>query len=73
MNQNHQILEHLKKHKTITPAEAYVLYGVFRLSARILDLKTVGHEIMTKMVEQTGKRGKKRFAEYRLVRTGKVT
>lgn len=71
MSQNQQILEHLKKYKTITPAEAYNLYGVFRLSARVLDLRGEGHSIITSIIEKTGKRGTKRFAEYRLVKAAK--
>lgn len=72
MNQNQMILQHLKKHKVITPAEAYGKYGVYRLSARILDLRDAGHNILTTIVESTGRRGTKHFAEYRLVKAAKV-
>lgn len=63
MTQNDQILKHLKK-GPITPMEALNDYGCFRLASRINDLKNAGHNIVTDMVEQDGKR----FAKYRLKR-----
>lgn len=72
MKQNEMILQHLKEHNVITPAEAYGKYGVFRLSARILELKQQGHKIITSIIKKTGRRGTKRFAEYRLVKAAKV-
>ena len=45
--QNDLILEHLKEHGTINPLQALELYGSFRLSARILDLRQDGHNIET--------------------------
>lgn len=72
MKQNEMILQHLKEHRVITPAEAYGKYGVFRLSARILELKQQGHKIITGIIKKTGRRGTKRFAEYRLVKAAKV-
>ena len=72
MNQKQQLLTHLKKHKKITPAEAYSQYGIYRLSARILELREAGHQILTRIVESNGRRGLKHFAEYRLVRAAKV-
>tara|TARA_R110002124_G_scaffold187071_2_gene354500 strand:+ start:221 stop:421 length:201 start_codon:yes stop_codon:yes gene_type:complete len=58
--QNNLILAHLKKYKTINPLQALELYGSFRLSARILDLRQDGHNIET--TRKTVK--KKTFAEY---------
>ena len=72
MNQKQQLLTHFKKHKKITPAEAYAEYGIYRLSARILELRADGHNILTSIVEKAGRRGVKHFAEYRLVRGAKV-
>ena len=60
--QNNMILEHLKEHGTINPLQALELYGSFRLSARILDLRKDGHNIET--TRKTVK--KKTFAEYKL-------
>ena len=61
MTQNEQILEHLKR-SPITPIEALKLFGCFRLSARILDLKLSGYDIISEPVEIDGKH----FARYRL-------
>ena len=58
--QNDMILAHLKEHGTINPLQALELYGSFRLSARILDLRQEGHNIET--IRYTVK--KKTFAEY---------
>jgi hypothetical protein len=63
MTQNSRILEHLKEYGTINPLQALELYGSFRLSARILDLKQDGHNIET--TRKTVK--KKTFAEYHYV------
>jgi len=46
MTQNMMILEHLKKHKGITSAEAMALFGCTRLSGRIFELKRMGHKIV---------------------------
>lgn len=67
--QNRMILDHLRKEKTITPLEALRLYGVFRLSARIFDLKDAGHVIATNIIK-VGNEGK-RVAEYRLLKAAK--
>ena len=57
-----QILAHLKSGHPITALEALQKYGCFRLAARVRDLKDRGYNILSRMVEQGGKR----FAEYRL-------
>lgn len=71
MNQNQAVLKHLKKNKTITPMEALNLYGVFRLSGRILELRQAGHRIKTEIIEVSSKRGKKRVALYELKKLAK--
>ena len=38
-SQNERILDHLIQKKTINPLQALNLYGCFRLSSRIFDLK----------------------------------
>ena len=52
MTQSQVILEHLKKHGSITQKEAIDNYGIMRLGARIWDLKRKGHgnhvQILTK-------------------------
>lgn len=59
-----QILAHLKKFGSITPLDALQLFGCFRLSARIYDLREQGYNIVTDRVK--GKN--KQFASYRLKR-----
>ena len=61
MSQQSQILTHLKQNKTLTAIEALQLYGVFRLAARIGELRQ-SHEILTHTITQ----GDKRFAKYEL-------
>ena len=60
MSQNTQILNHLKSGKKLTPIDALNKFGCFRLSARILDLRKGGHNIITENVTKKGKT----FAEY---------
>lgn len=48
--------------KPVTPMVALRRWGIFRLGARIYDLKEDGHKIKTRLVE----RGGARVAEYRL-------
>lgn len=63
MSQTTDILEHMRKFGTITPAGAYSLYSCFRLAARISDLKRQGHNIDMKLI----KSGDKVWASYSLV------
>lgn len=42
-----RILLHLEKHKSITPLEALGVYGIFRLAARIWELRGIGKKITT--------------------------
>ena len=46
----------------LTPMDALNMFGCFRLSARIADLRNGGLKIVTKYVTQNGKT----FAQYRL-------
>jgi hypothetical protein len=53
----------MKMGRAITPLEALNMYGCFRLSAVIYDLKKEGYNIQSKMVDnQNGKK----FAQYTL-------
>lgn len=60
MSQNELILEHLKEGKSITAIEALNLFGCFRLSARIHNLRDIGCNIETDSVTIRGKT----FASY---------
>ena len=65
MNQNQQILNHLKEHGSITPMDALTLYGCFRLGARVYDLKTQGHDIRCTIECHRNSNGQvKRYARY---------
>lgn len=58
MTQNGMILNHLQAHGSITAKEAVELYGCYRLSARISDLRGAGFNI-----KSTTESGKNRFGE----------
>lgn len=65
MSQCDQILAHLKRGKPLTPGGAMMLFGCYRLAARIQDLRHRGYAIDVERVESGGKR----FARYRMVRS----
>jgi len=62
MTQNKLIINHLQQGKTLTSLEALKLFGCFRLSARIAELKNQGFDIVSNNIKENGKT----FAEYRL-------
>ena len=62
MTQRDAILEHLQTTRAITPLEALMKFGCFRLGARIHELRGQGHEIKTEMM--TDEAGKT-YAKYR--------
>ena len=59
-----RIIEYMKTHDGITSMDAFKDLGITRLSARIKDLRSLGYNIVTVMVE-----GQNRFGE--AVRYGK--
>lgn len=59
-----KVLAHLLSGRSITPLEALGDYGIFRLAARIHELKKKGHKIVT--TTKTSPTGKT-YAEYSLV------
>jgi hypothetical protein len=61
MKQIEAILIHLKTKGSITPIDALMLFGCFRLGARIFELREQGHNIETERV--TDERGKN-YARY---------
>lgn len=68
MSQNQALLAALKAGKHITAASALELFGIFRLSARIHDLRKLGHNIGDAWREGTTRFGKQmRYKEYFLV------
>ena len=50
--QNAMVFAHLRT-DSITPREALDLYGIFRLAARIFDLRQAGHQIITLRVRNS--------------------
>ena len=63
MSQKSQIKSYLEYGNKITPLEALNMFGSFRLSAIIYNLKKEGMNIKTNRITQNGKT----FAEYELV------
>ena len=62
------ILNYLKENGTITQREAIDLFGCYRLSARIYNLRALGYAIVTNVRESINRWGKvSRFAEYKLI------
>ena len=62
MTQKHSIRKHLLRGDAITPLDALRAYGVFRLAARIKELRDDGLNISTVRIDDRGKR----FARYHL-------
>ncbi|AQH05700.1 hypothetical protein A9R05_42540 (plasmid) [Burkholderia sp. KK1] len=68
MNHCERLLTHLERTGPITPMEAWSELGIYRLGARIFDLKAQGHEIVREIVAVSNRYGEEcRVARYRLV------
>lgn len=63
MSQTESILNHLRSGKTLTPLESLELYGCFRLSGRIMELRQEGYNI----VNEWETKGRKKYARYKLI------
>ena len=61
-SQENKILRHLKAGKKLTPMQALVAFGCFRLAARVHQLRKKGHKI--KVTTTTDKKSGKKFATY---------
>lgn len=69
MNQKERLLEYLKTHVGIVPLEALRELGIYRLAARVADLRRDGYKIETIRREVITSHGEKsNVAEYRLVK-----
>ena len=66
-NQNITLLKHLRQHGRIDPMTALRYLGIYRLAARIKDLRDSGHEIITDRV------GQKRVAQYILIKESSLS
>ena len=63
-SQNKMILTFLRRGKWITPLKALYDLGVYRLAARIRDLKNQGHNIKSEMIYEHPVK----FARYKLIK-----
>lgn len=64
MNHKDLIRQYLKMNGSITPDEAYSM-GIYRLAARIKEMREAGQKIETVMEQSTNQYGDKvRFARY---------
>ena len=66
MSQQDQILQHMKRKRTITPMKALDYFGCFRLASVIHRLRQEGYVIVTEMRESKSTGNK--YAQYRLVK-----
>lgn len=64
MSQNEQILQHLKRGKTLTAIEALENFGCFRLAGRIYELKSDGWPIECEKIKTDNG---KMIGEYALI------
>lgn len=63
------ILAYLRSYHTITPMQAWLDLGIYRLGAAIFRLRSMGYPISTEMFYVLNECGKKvRFARYHLHR-----
>jgi len=56
MNQKDQVLQHLRKKKSITSWEAIQKYGITRLADTVFQLKGKGYDIITTIETADGKK-----------------
>lgn len=67
--QNERLAAYLEEHKEINPLEAWVKLGIYRLGARVFDLRQQGYEIKSENVKVQNRFGEAcHVAQYRLVR-----
>ena len=73
MNQNKQILRHMRLFGVITQGRASADYGITRLAARIADLKKEGYNIDAETLSGENRYGKPtHFTQYRLMGNGEL-
>lgn len=63
--QARKVLRHLEKNRSITPLEAFGVYGIFRLAARIYELRKEGFNVVTTIMRDDNE---KPYAKYVLAR-----
>ncbi len=64
-SQNKRLLSHLLQGNKVTPLTAWGMLGIYRLSARIFDLRDRGFDVKTDRIEVENGHGEKfNVAEY---------
>lgn len=63
MTQSDTVLLHLKRHRTITPMQAWSRYSITRLADVVHKLRRHGHAVLT----EPQRTGRTVYAKYRLV------
>ena len=67
-NQNQRILDYMRKHGSITTLDAMRDIAVARLASRICDLRRMGYNIHSTMIEVENRWGEKcHVKQYRLI------
>jgi len=67
VSQNDRLLEYLETGKSINPLESWNKLGIYRLAARVKDLKDRGYVIYSDKTEVKNRFGENcKVAEYRL-------
>jgi hypothetical protein len=64
--QNRRLLAYLRSHNahSVDPITAWAQLGIYRLGARIFDLRQAGHPITTERMEVTNRFGERCFVGY---------
>lgn len=63
-----RIIKYMKEHGGITSQDAFTHLGITRLSARIKELREMGYNIKTLMIESTNRYGELvRYGLYKLI------
>lgn len=69
MTQCERLLTYLEEHRAINPMEAWTQLGIYRLGARVFDLRRAGHPICSTFQKVPNRFGEEcRVASYRLER-----
>lgn len=70
MTQTEKVLRHIRYFGSITALEAMSEYGIFRLAARIADLKKSGYPIVSETVSVENRFGEKCYIKRYSERVG---
>jgi hypothetical protein len=72
MSQRDRILEYLQQGRTLTRLNSWTELGVLEAPARISELRSAGHPIVTEMVTVVNRYGEKvKVAKWRLAHGGR--